>query len=100
MKRPIAIPKNSKRAKKKDKYAPPTFVDEREDFDFLFERKYGKFLCKPKSLESTLPELTPEFHVPFDPNKDTAILEKHLKFENHVPKEVQDKVRDLVIKYW
>ena len=61
MKRPINIPKNSKRAKKKDTYAPPTFVDEREDFDFLFERKYGKFLCKPKSLENKLPELTPEF---------------------------------------
>ena len=60
MKRPIIIPKNSKQAKKKDKNAPPTFVDEREDFDFLFERKYGKFLCKPKSLENKLPELTPE----------------------------------------
>ena len=35
-KRPILVPKNSKRAKKKDRYIPVPFADERSDFDFIF----------------------------------------------------------------
>lgn len=66
MKRPIIIPKNNKKSKKKDKYTPPVFIDERADFDFLFERQYGKFIKKPKDLEASLPPLTPEFQVQFD----------------------------------
>lgn len=100
MKRPIIIPKNNKKSKKKDRYIPPTFVDERADFDFLFEKKYGKFIKKPKNLETALPPLTPEFQVQFDNAKDTKILNKLLKFDNDVPIDVQSKIKDLVIKYW
>ena len=99
MKRPIIIPKNSKRSKKKDSYSP-LYTDERSDFDFLFERKYGKFICKPKALNDTLPPLTPEFQVEFNYDTDGKILDKLLKFDTEVPTDVQSKVRDLVIKYW
>lgn len=76
MKRPIIIPKNNKESKKKDKYIPPTFVDERADFDSIFLKKYGKFIKKTKNLDTALPPLTPEFQVPFDYEKDTKKFQK------------------------
>ena len=83
-----------------DRDTHPVFVDERADFDFLFERKYRKFIKNPKDLEAALPPLTPEFQIAFDHEKDTKILDELIKFEAEVPTDVRTKIRDLVIKYW
>ena len=60
-KRPIIIPKHGKKSKKKDRYMPPTFPDEREDFDFLFDGSFGKFIQKSKDFKDDLPPLNPDF---------------------------------------
>ena len=84
VKRPIIIPKH-----------------EREDFDFIFEGKFGKFLIKNEDAKSKeLPPQDPKFYVDYDEDKHFAELSNFLKFEDHVPKEVQKRVEELVKKYW
>ena len=64
VKRPIIIPKHGKKSKKKDRYIPPIYPDEREDFDFLFDGSFGKFIQKRIENKDELPPLNPEFFVP------------------------------------
>ena len=99
-KKPILIPKLGKRAKKKDNYTPSPVPDEREDFDFLFERKYGKFIVKDKTIGPELPPVTPAFQVDYNPATDSSIIDKGLKFDDHVPTSVRTRIRQLIINYW
>ena len=89
-KRPILVPKNGKRPKKKDRYIRIPFTDERSDFDFIFERSLGKFIKKYSSAKpELLPPLTEEFNVPFDPDKDNIEISRRLTFDPAVPKPIQ-----------
>ena len=99
-KRPIIIPKHGKKSKKKDRYMPPTFPDEREDFDFLFDGSLGRFIQKSKDFKDELPPLHPDFFVEYDESKHSAELHKYLKFDDKVPQEVRDRVTDIVKNYW
>ena len=81
VKRPIIIPKHGKKSKKKDGYIPHDYPDEREDFDFIFEGKFGKFLVKSNDANTNeLPPPDPIFYVEYDENKHFAELSKYLKF--------------------
>lgn len=93
--------KHGEKSKKKDRYIPHDYPDEREDFDFIFEVKFGKFLIKNKDANTTeLPPPDPNFYVDYNENKHFAELLKCLKFQDHVPKDVQDRISDIVKKYW
>ena len=100
VKRPIIIPKHGKKSKKKDRYIPPTYPDEREDFDFLFDGSFGNFIQKRIENKDELPPLNPEFFVPYDETQHSTELNKYLKFDDNVPDEVQEKVTAIVKKYW
>ena len=86
--------------KKEDRYIPPTYPDEREDFDFLFDGSFGKFIQKRIENKDELPPLNPEFFVPYDETQHSTELNKYLKFDDNVPDEVQEKVTAIVKKYW
>ena len=100
-KRPILVPKNGKRPKKKDRYIPIPFTDERSDFDFIFEKSLGKFIKKYSSEKSELlPPLSEEFNVPFNPIADNIELSRCLTFDSAVPKPIQERVIQLVKNFW
>ena len=99
-KKPILIPKLGKRTKKKDNYTPSPIPDEREDFDFLFEEKYGKFIVKDTTFGPKLPPATPAFQVDYNTATDSSIIDKSLKFDDHVPSSVRTRIRQLIIDYW
>ena len=97
-KRPIIIPKHGKKSKKKDRYMPPTFPDEREDSDFLFNGSFGKFIQKKNDFKDELPPLNKDFYVEYDESKHSAELNKYLTFDDAVPQEVRDRVTQIVKK--
>ena len=94
--RAIIIPKHGKKSKKKNRYMPPTFPDEREDFDFLFNGSFGRFIQKKNDFKDLLSPLNKEFYVEYNKNKHSAELNKYLKFDDEISQEVQNRVTNIV----
>ena len=75
------------------------YPDQQQDWDYIFEKDYGKLLLKRRTLHPLPSSTDPEFDIPFDEEKHGAFLRDNLKI-SHLPIEQQQDLIQLVKKYW